>query len=150
MLTQTIIFIAYILFTVYKFGVLPSISDSWYKLGTHWYWFTALTWGLGLPLIWMDKGALLSVSGILMCFVGIAGAFKNDNVIHIVHYTGAACSIIFAFVYLSVNVSIMPVILMAAFLLYAIFSKMKNSIWWIEIVAFTLIEVGLLIGYYEN
>lgn len=154
MLIQITVFVAYILFIMKKYGVQKSISHSWYKLGSHWYLFTLLTWGLGLPLIWMDKSDLLSVSGILMCLVGIAGAIKMDDVIHIIHYTASACAIIFCFVYLSVHVSIWPVIVMAAFILFilirkAAFSELtpfKNPIWWIEIVAFSLIMIGLYGG----
>lgn len=154
MLIQITVFVTYILFIMKRYGIQKSISHSWYKLGSHWYLFTLLTWGLGLPLIWMDKSPLLSASGVLMCFTGVAGAIKMDKVIHIIHYTASACAIIFCFVYISVNVSVLPVIVMASFILFllirkAAFSELtpfKNTIWWIEVLAFTLIEVGLYLG----
>ena len=49
---QVIVFLSYVVGIVSRYGVLESISDSWYSLPLKYNGlFTLFTWGLGIPML---------------------------------------------------------------------------------------------------
>lgn len=154
-LVQGVIFILYVSFLCIKFdGPLPSISDSWYRLkdlGGVWYslftWFCAL---IGFLMFFQTNDTapyLFFLSGSGLLFVGVATMFKEiDNIEPYIHFIGAACCIIFGLIGIGVERGHwLPMIVFSILTSLIKLFKVSNSTWWVEIVAFICILVGLLI-----
>ena len=142
---QTLVFLLYVGYIYKKFGVIHSISQSWYELPHTQKWmFTAFTWILGLTLLLMDT-TLFFISGIGFIIVGSSAMFDDDTVTKLTHYTGAGIGILFAFLALTFELEFaVPIVLYAAAIMLEIAFRQKNVIWWIEIWAF----VFLMLGFY--
>jgi hypothetical protein len=149
---QILIFVSYITFILIKFGVLPSISESWYRLrdlGGVWYsLFTWFCWTLGFTMLFQTNGntPLFFLSGVGLCAVGAATMFKlKDDIQPYIHSIGAAIGIISALIGLGVERHAwLPLVdfIILAVILYIFVDK--NKTWWIEILAFLSIGLGLL------
>jgi hypothetical protein len=159
------IFTLFVLYVYIKFGVLKSISESYYKLrsiGEEWWfiWFILCT-SLGMSLI--GQHPLVYVASGLLALVALSPMFKNegskpdsiDKLELQIHVFGATSSIIVGFIYLTFFLHEwyiwIPIVL---FIIYALPKKTKfkwlNGIspytWWIEIFAFGNIMSGFLIS----
>ena len=152
-IVQILIFLSYVTFIVIKFGVLPSISESWYELrdlGGVWYsLFTWFCWGLGFTMFFQTNDTapyLFFLSGAGLCFVGAATMFKlSDDIQPYIHFVGALIGISCALVGIGVErQEWIPLIMFVLSALVLTFTVEKNRTWWIEIVAFTCIGLGLL------
>lgn len=149
---QGIIFITYISFLLIKFGKpLPSISDSWYQLeGLQKSFFTWFCWSLGFFMLFQTNGTspLFFLSGAGLCFVGAATMFKSDDKFTpIIHFLGALICILSALIGIWIERNnYLPLILygITSLILSSEKIKLKNKIWWIEIIAFIYIIIGLL------
>jgi hypothetical protein len=153
MLTITILqgltFILYVTFIVYKFGVLPSISDSWYQLdGLQKSLFTWFCWSLGGLMAYQTNGdtGLFVLSGGGLLFVGAATMFKTDEAkSNLVHPLGAFLCISGALVGLLIERHTFIPLILFVFSSGVISLLVKtNKIWWVEISAFVAILLGLL------
>jgi len=146
---QAIIFVTYVGFLMYKFnGPIHSISDSWYQLPKPLKpLFTLFCWSLGITMLFQGNGdtALFFLSGAGLTFVGAATAFKSTaGLTDEVHYTGAAAGILFALVGLYVEYNLLfPLILMFLSSGFLLLKGVDKPIWWIEMVAFVCIVLGL-------
>ncbi len=144
-------FVGYISFIVNKYGVLPSISESYYKMKDDKLFggglFTLFIWSLSLPLIIIGDTPLMFFAGAFLSFVGAASAFKDLKMTKRVHTIGAVGGIGFGFLSMIIDFQLfeltyfMVVLSLSLFLL-----KTKNLIWWVEILAFVLIILGLFIA----
>lgn len=141
------VFVTYIGFILIKYGVLPSVSESYYRLPRKYqFLFTLFCWGFAIPAIICGDSLLMFLAGSGIAFVGAAAAFK-EKMENWVHMTGAyfgiamsQLSIYFDFGLLYVNIiSVSLAILITLLSLKWI----KNKIWWIEIVAFLSICYAL-------
>lgn len=151
---QVLIFTSYVTFIMLKFGIIQSISESWYRLrdlGGIWYsLFTLFCYGLGFLMLFQTNGKIpqfFFLSGAGLCAVGVATMFKLKNDIQpYIHFIGASIGIVFALLGIGFErhnwLPLMVFILSAILLL--IFNK-KNRSWWIEIIAFITIGLGLLL-----
>jgi hypothetical protein len=152
-LIQGLIFIIYVAFIWKKFGVLQSVSDSWYKLkelGGLWYkLFTLFCWGLAIPMLFQsdNPSSLFVYSGAGFAFVGAATMFKlKDTFVPYIHFGGAAVGIILALLGIGLErYGWLPLIVFGIATILIKLLKVKNSTWWIEIVAFVTALTGLLI-----
>lgn len=139
-----IVFISYILYVYFKFGILPSISDSYYKENNK-ALFTLFIWSIAIPLMIIGNSGLMFFAGSFLAFVGAAPAFREEleGKIHVI---GAVGGIAFGFasMILDSHQYILPAI-MVIFTLFFTLRKIKNHTWWIEIMAFSLNIIGLLI-----
>lgn len=143
-------FVGYISFIVNRYGVLPSISESYYKMKDDKLFggslFTLFIWSLSLPLIIIGNTPLMFFAGAFLSFVGAASAFKDLKMTKRVHNIGAIGGIGFGFLSMIIDFQLfeltyfMVVLSLSLFLL-----KIKNLIWWVEILAFVLIIIGLFI-----
>lgn len=144
-------FVGYISFIVNRYGVLPSISGSYYKMKDDKLFggslFTLFIWSLSLPLIIIGDTPLMFFAGAFLSFVGAASAFKDLKMTKRVHNIGAIGGIGFGFLSMIIDFQLfeltyfMVVLSLSLFLL-----KTKNLIWWVEILAFVLIILGLFIA----
>lgn len=147
-ITQSLIFLSFVTFIVVKFGVQPSISDSWYKLGNLGFLFTLFIWGIALPMCMIGTGWYFG-SGALLAFVGAATAFKSKGAhTNIVHSVGAVGGILFALLALAIEGIWLPAVIVPLATIGLKVCKMRNLIWWIEISAFVVIELGLLYKFH--
>ena len=154
-LTQGVIFLSYITFLVIKFGILPSISDSWYelkKLGGVWYsLFTWFCYSLGILMFFQTNGTpLFFISGAGLCFVGVATQFLDKESIEPwIHFTGAALCILGILIGIGVERHMwIPLIAWGILtVVIEVIPKLKNKTWWVEISAFCCIILGLLFSH---
>lgn len=144
-------FVGYISFIVNKYGVLPSISESYYKMkGDKLFGgglFTLFIWSLSLPLIIIGDTPLMFFAGAFLSFVGAASAFKDLKMTKRVHTIGAVGGIGFGFLSMILDFQLNEItffMLLGSLILYLL--KIKNLIWWVEILAFVLIILGLFIA----
>jgi hypothetical protein len=144
-------FVGYISFIVNRYGVLPSISESYYKMKDDKLFggslFTLFIWSLSLPLIIIGDTPLMFFAGAFLSFVGAASAFKDLKMTKRVHTIGAVGGIGFGFLSMVLDFQLNEItffMLLGSLILYLL--KIKNLIWWVEILAFVLIILGLFIA----
>jgi hypothetical protein len=148
-LLQAFVFASYVTYIIYRFGVLPSISDSWYKLEPlrTSFLFTLFCWSLSTLMLFQtnETTAWFFASGAGLAFVGAATMFKwSGAYTDKVHFLGAATGIACALVGLGVeynNWIPTAIFIIIAATLSAF--KVKNTIWWTEVAAFCCIISGL-------
>ena len=139
----------YIALIVHKFGVLPSISESWYRLkGLEKSIFTWVCWAVGGLMLYQTNGetGLFFLSGAGLMFVGAVTMFKTDEAkSNIIHPAGAILAILGAFAGIYVERhSYIPFGVFVLISTIILLTVKKNRTWWIEITAFTTILLGLL------
>jgi hypothetical protein len=147
-------FITYMTYVIIKFGVPPSISETWYLLQKKGILFTLFCYGVSAVLIpLLDNTTenlqfltFFAVSGLL--FVGTATAFKEELTKQ-VHFTSAAICVIASQLWILIYAK--DIIIMLAGLLIvglAYFThryKTKNNYitFWVEIYAFVTLYASL-------
>lgn len=155
-LAQAAIFIAYISFIISKYGIQPSISESWYKLEEtrSGVLFTLFCWGLAALMIFQSNETtpLFFFSGVGLGFVGAATMFKwSGAMTDKIHDAGAgigiACGLAGLYFEYHMWTPALGFILATGAILLL---KLKDYIWWIEIMAFLAIITGLLLRLTHN
>jgi len=146
-LTQLLVLTLYLGLIIKRYGILPSISDSWYSLPQREnFLFTLFTWGLGIPMLFYGN-VWFFLSGSGLSFVGAATQFKSMiGITKEVHYAGALVGILGALIGIWIQWdNLLPLVWFLFLALSIQVSYMKNKIWWQEIVAIVLILWGLLV-----
>ena len=137
------IFVSYVLFVYFKYGVLTSISTSWYRLPPKqkilFYFFCI---SIGILLLFQDN-LFFFLSGAGIIFTGTAAAYE-EKMTNIVHFSGAVICIVMALLGLSIDHQIYFPLLSIPISLVIFLAKTKNFLWWIEIVCFLFIISGML------
>lgn len=143
---QTVVFITYFTFIIKKYGVLDSISDSWYQEGETNYLFILFLLGIGIPTILLREPAFI-VTGSLLCIVGAMPAFKLNKFIGTIHAAATTGAIIAALVGLLIHGIWLPFVegSVAALIINHKGFKVKNTTTWTELAYFSSIEHGLFI-----
>jgi len=141
---QGLTFILYITFIVYKFGILPSISESWYRLtGLYKSLFTWFCWVIGGLMLFQTNGetGMFFLSGSGLMFVGAATMFKTDEAkSNIIHPIGAFLCVIGA----HLGIIFERNTYYPSIIFVVIFVK-RNKTWWVEISSFITILMGLIL-----
>lgn len=141
------VFVGYLSFILIKYGVLSSISDSWYVLPKKQQpLFTLFCWGFAMPAliigVELTDNFLMFLAGSGICFVGAAAAFK-ETLTKSVHYGGAYVGVVCSQISIAFDFHMyyVNIISIALALLVLVFRKKlnNNNIWWQEIIAFTAI-----------
>ena len=140
-------FFSYVGYIWSKFGILPSISDSWYVLPEKQRpLFTFFCWGFALPAaiigFTISDGSpfqflMFFASGGIM-FVGVAPDFKKglDKIIHAVAaLTGVIASAAYL-LFVFPEMWYVPVGFILGSLLLYLYRQRLKEIWWIEILSF--------------
>ena len=139
-----------------KFGIQPSISDSFYALQNRygdgslvpwvfWLFLINVAWPM-FPLLNFNGFSFFALAGVVL--VGAAARFREGNHIEIPHVIGATGGIALAFVAIGFVFGGWAWIWLATMLVVlAILSwtKVPNDTWWTQIVAFVLIVSALFI-----
>jgi hypothetical protein len=132
------------------FGILPSISNSWYKLpDNRKRLFTYFCLSIGLLMMY-HGGISFFLSAAGLTFTGIASEYESKGGSHtnIVHFVGAGVCIVSALLGLVFEYQmIIPILSFVTLTVIAFLLKIKNKLWWLEIIAFLSIMVGLLFIY---
>ena len=145
-----LVFIVYNTWIYINYGILSSISASYYydkKVP-----FLAFCWALGALMITIsalqvgNQGyGLFFFSGAGLLFTGTAGAFK-ESLTDVVHYAGAVLAIVLGFIGLWVvggdGFWIPGAVFILTTLIFIIIT-LENIVYWTEILAFLLILFGL-------
>ena len=147
---QLLVFVSYVSFIWIKYGVQTSISESYYALPTKLnFLFTFFCWGFSLPLIIIGDNVLMFLAGSGIAFVGAAAQIRQ-KMTRTVHMVSAYAGIIFSqlaigFIYEVYYVNIIAVL--SALILFLMRKRIKNFVWWIEIVMFMSISyvLGLIV-----
>lgn len=155
-LIQAVIFASYVSWIISKFGVLPSISESFYRLNENrlGLLFTLFCWALAIPMIFQSNETtpLFFFSAAGLAFVGATPLFKwSGAMTDKIHGIGAGVGIVCGLAGLYFEYHMWEPF--AGFILATgalLLLKVKNHIWWIEIMAFLAIITGLLLRLTHN
>ena len=153
LLWMTVTFPIYTLYILWrnKWKVLHSISDSYYMLKQKEYneeiFFTLFTFFLGIGLILQyPYHFLFFPAGMGLFWVGTQTQFKSEvSIKGRIHYIGAVLCILLSLIGLTLNGVYLPllVMLVGTPLIYWIRKQEGDFIWWVEILAFLTIIIGL-------
>ena len=147
-LIQCVVFILYISFIIYRYGLLKSISASWYALPKNRNWlFWVFTSVLGFYMLpYSDYSPFFFLSGAGLIFVGTAAAFEDEKMTNRVHYSGAVAGIGGALLGLFLSIgTLLPLYITLLFLIGSYFIQRTHIIWWTEIGAF----IGIMYGLFQ-
>lgn len=161
LILSILVFTVYVTVITAKYGVLNSISESYYKLPYNSkFLFTLFCWGFSIPLMMVgleQTGSILmffAPAGI--AFVGAAAAFKGDKVTHDVHMAGATIGIILSWLASMVlydqYIAGVVFAFISATLVALTFALRKNLhyFWWIEILAYVFLLRAIIIRFVET
>ena len=145
---MNMVFFGYIMFIIFKYGIQPSVSESYYKLPRNLQWlFTIATWGYAIPamiigLDFTDNG-LVFLAGAGIGFVGASPAFHKLGMERTVHTVGAFIGISAMQLFIIISGYWWITLSFAILSGLAFISKYfyNNFIWWVEILAFLSISL---------
>lgn len=140
-----VVFIGYLIYLIKYYGVLKSISHS-YSLISEPTLYVLAMFGFALPIMLLSTATPLMIVagfGILIASATAGGRTKFEVIIHRI---GAEVGQLIACIsmWLDFNMWYLSV----AFVLFAILSliiKYKAHIWWIEVSAFAMIFIGMIL-----
>lgn len=156
---QMLIFIGYTGWVVYRWGILKSISESYYYLKQK-ALFTLFCFALGFPMFTYSRSfypekalqgdfTWLFILAMVLCFTG-AAANAQHTMTKTIHFAGALISILAALtgLWLQYGFWYLPAAwLIISFCLYFCKKPILFGyywIWWVEVFAFVFIMAGLL------
>lgn len=143
-LIQAVIFLGYVFYIYYTYGVLESISSSTYYLPKNRkQLFTFFCWGIAIPLYFQDMGMLGALAAAGLFFTGVT-INHSDNELQIPIHRIASISAI-ALLYTSVILNGNYIIPLLFVMSCSAFVNSKNRIWWIEICAFVYLFIYFII-----
>lgn len=151
-ITMLTIFVGYVGTLIGLYGILPSISDSYYRLPKKLnFIFTLALWGFAFPamIIGTPVTGLMFAACAGIIFVGGAAAF-HKKITKTVHIIGAGVGMGLSQVAIATSfgmwqVTAVSAVLVALILLFRKQLKYKH-VWWIELVCFS--AIGLVYALY--
>ena len=146
-ITMLSVFTLYNIYILCKYGFLSSISVSYYSIPKQWNWlFLAFCWGYSIPALMLATDGFMFFSGGLICFVGIASAFRDDSFTADMHQYSAAIaitlsqlSIILCYHLYWVSISM----LVSAVVLYLLRNVFTQWMYVLEVIAFCTVAYTL-------
>lgn len=145
---QIAIVVIYLSFIISKFGILPSISDSWYELEEKkiGFLFTLFLWAMGFTMFFQTMGdsGLFFLSGAGLMFTGAATEFKLASVKRI-HYFGALSGLVapLAGIWYEYH-NWIPLAIAVSSIIVLKLINFKDNFFWIEISLILSIMIGFL------
>jgi len=149
MTTAFPLYITYILWRN-NWKVLHSVSDSWYILKQkeqhEEILFTLFTYFLGIGLILQYYHSFLFfLAGMGLFWVGTQTQFRGESIKGTIHYVGAVLAIVLSLIGLLTQGVWIPLLICGVGTSIMYLGKIKNFIWWVEMLAFITIIWGLWI-----
>ena len=142
-----LVFVIYNLIILIKYGLLNSISVSYYSLPIKFNWlFLTFCWGYAIPAIMLATDGLMFFSGGLICFVGIASAFRDNDFTFKIHQYSSLIGVILSqlsilFIYHLYYLNIIMVV--SSIVLYLLSKKIAQWMYILEVIAFITVSVAL-------
>ena len=150
---MSISFPIYILYILWRnnWKVLHSVSDSWYILKEQErheeIFFTIFTYFLGIgTLLQYYLNPIFFIAGMGFFWVGTQTQFRGESIKETIHYLGAVLGIGGSLIGLGLTSSWIPLLIMLVGGGVMKLLKITNFLWWVEILAFILVIVGLWVG----
>lgn len=135
------IFLLFVIIMTFIFDWQPSISNFFNVLPKGWKWiFTLFMCVLGVFCIFIGRNNTMVLMGFSSMLVGFFPRFNDDQKIQ--HYISAVGIIGAGMWQIGVALGLWYLPIIFIILLYPL-TKIKNRIFWIEIVAFLIIDIGL-------
>ena len=150
---MNVAFWAYVIPMCIKYGIPPSISDSYYKLRRNLQGlFTLSMWGVAIPaiILGVEQSGLAFLAGVGIAFVGASPAFKSKDGKHsmegTIHQIGALIGLIGSQLMI-LTVSGLPIVTASLFLAcIACLPKFRSKfIFIVEIIAFLAVDLFYLL-----
>lgn len=138
-----IISIAYIVYSYKKFGLLKSVSISYYEISPRWI-FQVFIYNIAFTLIYVGNTYLFYASGVCLALVGLMPSVKVKWM-HLAHTVCAVASVVLAFLGLfdyGYWYFILPVVLIGLLLYWHI---QEYWVYFFELLAFVIIYIGLFV-----
>lgn len=133
-------------FILYKFGLIDSISSSFYLLPDKYKdYFTYGLWLFSVPIMVASTSFWQFMSGLGICYVGAAAAYKQ-SIVGKVHVFGVLTSIVSGLVHLTLSGYIFTVPLYLVIIIPIMNYVKKGRVFIVEIVSFYYIA-GLMLIY---
>ena len=146
MLISLVLFDGYLIYVVTKYGISRSISRTYYYLNKTDRWvFIAVQIGFSVPLILTFESHLLTMGATFICFSALAADTRTHETTMKIHTIGATGGIILGmatmleFGFWWIPALFFPV----AFIFMK--TRIKNHTWWIEVIAYHLVILGLFL-----
>lgn len=140
---MNVAFFGYTGFIAFRYGIQPSVSESYYRLPRNLQWlFTLATWAYAIMAMMigleLTGNGLVFLAGAGICFVGAAPAFHKLGMERTVHTVGALVGvaamhlfiIIEGYWYITLSFAVLSGL---AFMVKWFYGKF---IWWVEVFAF--------------
>lgn len=146
----------YLLYILYRYGVQPSISATYYKI-KHKAIFSFVLLITAFPLMILSSTGLMFFGGSALLFVATAAAYmgddgkpdEQDNLTNKVHVYSAYAAVLLTTLSIIIDFDMwymtLPLIVLAITIALRVV-YIPNRVWWIEIVAFMQLYITLLIS----
>lgn len=144
LLVSFLVFTAYVGLVTLKFGVLPSVSDSYYHIKNK-ALFTLALFAFSFSAILSGGTLLMMLAGSGICFVAAAPDFRIHKEGD-VHFISAISGIVFGMLSMWFDFGYWWIVVIMASGSIAIRLRLKNYTFYIEVLAFYLIMLGLLLN----
>ena len=145
---SVVIFTTFVALLWRKYGILNSISAGFYKLPEKQRWiFTLALWGFSIPIIvfgGLNNAELLFLAGGAIVWTGAAAAYNSSDLELKIHITSAMAGVIVGLAHLVINLHLYYLVGGATVIAFIIYKRSKNYTWWLEILYFYTIIIGLL------
>jgi hypothetical protein len=146
---MNLFFAGYIAYIWIRYGVQPSVSESYYRLKRRYQWlFTFATWGYALPALMLGLqltgNGIVFLAGMGIAFVGASPAFHGIGMERTVHTVGALVGITAMHVFLCIEGYwyITATFVALSLVVFAVSYLRENITWWVEILAFLSISAA--------
>jgi len=148
LILSLLIFTDYVAYITVKLGWLKSISDSWYHLKEKDRWFFTLSlWGFSIFLAIAGDTLLTFLAAAGICFAGAAADGRHVKITETVHVIGATGGIILGILALIFDFHLwVPALILSIFSILVMEQNMRNHTFWIEVVAYYTIWLGILLN----
>ena len=138
------VFLAYVSYIIAKYGVLKSISESYYKLPKKKNWlFVAFCWLFAFPAMILGNSLWMLFAGGGIVFVGAAAAMHTfpTRAVHLAGAIGGMIMGCLAMIFQFNMWYLVPAI--AVGIGVAALVDKKHLMWWTEIAIFVAISIAL-------
>lgn len=134
-------FLSFVIYITIKYGILSSISKSYYMLPEKLkILFTLFCWGYAIPAIILGSDLLFLVAGAGIVFVGTSPNYRTVGTAGNVHNYAAMVAIISSQLSILFNFGYWQITMLfltgSLLLTYLPRKYQKNNVWWQEIFAY--------------
>lgn len=148
---QVCVFTIYVGIIYFLYGVLNSISESYYKVGG---WFSLFCFLLAFPMFAYSKEfypeiatdgdyTILFFLSMFLSFTGAASDYAPPSMTRTIHFVSVSISVVSTFLGLWLQYGIFYPMIGAGITIAIILVIKQKVIWWSEIAAFIWIMIGL-------